>query len=118
MRAGTLDRRITIQRKSDTPSTDGHPVETWSNLVARRWASVMPTGGDERFTDPQYAAKEQTTFHIRWSQDVADLSPLDRIVYPATDGTPAPNTVYDILAVHELGRRETLQIVTFRRADI
>ena len=108
MRAGLMDRRITLQRKSSTPSSSGDPVVTWAAL-ATVWANVSPVRGDERFTDPQYAAKEQTDFRIRYSSDVADLSPLDRILYQSA--------TYDILAVHELGRRETLQIIAFRRAD-
>jgi len=120
MRAGTLDRKITIERKSATPSSSGEPVETWGVLVQRLSASVSPTRGDERFVPPQYVGKETTEFRIRWHQAIADLSPLDRIVYPAiaVSDQPAPNTVYDVVAVHELGRRETLLVIGFRRADI
>jgi SPP1 family predicted phage head-tail adaptor len=120
MRAGLLDRRITIQRKSVTQSGSGQSIETWSTLVQRMWAQVSPVSGDERFTQPQYAAKEQTEFRIRWAQAIADLSPLDRIIYPAVgiSEQPAPASIYDILSVGELGRRETLQIIAFRRADV
>ena len=120
MRAGKLDRLITLQRKDSVASSSGQPIDTWEDLVSRRWASVAPVRGDERFTAPQYAAKEQTEFRIRWSENVADLSPLDRIVYPASNGDPVPDPrhVYDILAVHEIGRFEGLKIITFRRADV
>ena len=120
MRAGTLDRFLTIQRKSVAQSASGEEVVTWGVLVQRRLCSVSPTRGDERFTDPQYAAKQTTEFRIRYSDAVADLTPQDRIVYPAIgDGEEAPATsIYDVLAVHELGRRETLQILAFRRADV
>ena len=121
MRAGRLDRRITIQRKSEIQSASGQPVITWATLptAQRLWASMTPASGDERFTDPQVAAKQQVEFKIRWSLFVADLSPLDRIVYPAINSgdTPAPTAIYDILAVHELERREGLSIIAFRRAD-
>jgi SPP1 family predicted phage head-tail adaptor len=104
MKAGTLDRRITIQRKATTQSDSGQPVDTWAALVGSRWASVRPVRGDERFTAPQYAAKQQTEFQIRWSQDVADLTPLDRIIYPA--GSSDLTAVFDILAVHESAARK------------
>lgn len=123
MRAGRLDRRITIQRKTLAQSTSGQEVELWNTLVARRWANVSPVSGDERFSAPQYAAKEQVVFSIRWSGEVADLSPLDRIIYPAIDTTVVPQPeiahrhIYDVVAVHEIGRREGLRVVTFRRAD-
>jgi head-tail adaptor len=115
-----LVRYITIQRRSVTQSSSGEEVATWGTVVQRRLASVSPTRGDERFSQPQYAAKQTTEFRIRYSNDVADLTPLDRIVYPAIgEGEEAPATsIYDVLAVHELGRRETLQVVAFRRADI
>jgi head-tail adaptor len=121
MRAGRLDRRVTIQRKTETPSASGQPIESWANLSARRWASYSPLGGDERFADPQYAGKQQVEWGIRWSADVAGLRPLDRIVYPALEGSPLPepdhSAIFDIVAVHEIGRREGLRVVTVRRAD-
>jgi SPP1 family predicted phage head-tail adaptor len=122
MRYGRLDRRITIQRKIVTSSPSGQPIETWVDLDPRRWASVNPVSGDERFTEPQLAGKQQTEFQVRYSADVASLTPLDRIVYPAIEpASPPPEippaTIYDVLAVHEVGRREGLRIITSRRAD-
>lgn len=123
MRAGRLDRRITIQRKTLAQSTSGQEVALWNPLVARRWANVSAVSGDERFSAPQYIAKEQVTFTIRWSSEVADLSPLDRILYPAIDTVAPPQSefdprhIHDVVAVHEIGRREGLRVVTFRRAD-
>ena len=116
MKAGKLDRRITVQRKTSTQSDSGQPLDTWATLVGPRWAAVAPVRGDERFTAPQYAAKQQTEFKIRWSQDVADLTPLDRIIYPY--GSENEADIYDVLAVHEIGRQEGMQIITFRRADV
>lgn len=120
MRAGALDRRITIQRKTVTQSPSGAPRETWSNLAQRRPASRKPVRGDERFNTPQLVAREQIEFRIRYSADVANLTPKDRIIEPALSGNETPETraIYDILAVHEIGRREGLQIITARRADV
>jgi head-tail adaptor len=106
MRAGPLNRRIDIQRKSVAPS------ETWSTL-ATRWASVAPVVGTERFALPQISATEQTQFQVRWGSDISDLSPLDRIVYPV--GSTDEGDIYDIAAVHELGRREGFKIIAIRR---
>lgn len=123
MRAGRLDRLITIQRKTSTASSSGEPQESWSDIVTRRPASLAPVRADERFAGPQIGATEQVEFRIRYSQDVADLSPLDRIIYPALsadspDESSTGNRRYDILAVHEIGRREGLQIIAFRRPDV
>jgi SPP1 family predicted phage head-tail adaptor len=121
MRAGRLDRRVTIQRKSDSYSASGEPVETWSTL-ATRWAYVAPVSGDERFSTPQLVARQQSEFGVRWSSDISDLTPLDRIVYPPVpDTSPAPpipsTSIYDIVEVHEIGRREGFKIIAVRRAD-
>ena len=122
MRAGRLDRRITIQRFTTTYSPSGEPIETWTDLVSRRWAEVRPVRGDERFSAPQLAAKEQVEFRIRWGAAVADVNPRDRIVYPAVQpGSPAEEIdearLYDILAVHEISRRDGLRIIAARRVD-
>jgi SPP1 family predicted phage head-tail adaptor len=123
-RAGRLDRRIDIERKTVTHAPSGQPIETWAPLVSRRSASVTPLSGDERFSAPQYVAREQVQFEIRWSPDVASVQPKDRIVYPAVDTSvspapvPAERDIYDIIYVAEIGRRRGLRIVAARRADV
>lgn len=84
---------------------------------------MSPVRGDERFSAPEIAAFEQIEFRIRYSADVADLSPKDRIIYPALSAdspaeVPAARRIHDILAVLEIGRREGLQIITQRRPDV
>lgn len=79
----------------------------------------MPVRSDERFTSEQFVARQQTEFRIRYSLAVADLNPLDRIVYPAsTDSPPSDDVVFDIIEVSELGRREGLKIIAARRAEV
>jgi hypothetical protein len=78
--------------------------------------------GNEAFSTPQIGAKQQAEFHVRWSSTIADLTPLDRIVCPVvpvtSPETPVPDTsIYDIAAVHEIGRRRGLRIIAVRRAD-
>jgi head-tail adaptor len=120
MRAGRLDRKITIQRMTETQSSSGFPVEGWAAISHRRSASYRPIRGDERFSGEQWGASEQVEFAIRYSSDVADVSPLDRVIYPAPETDtpdPADNTIYEIMAVHEIGRREGLRLVAARRAE-
>lgn len=113
-----LDRKIDIERKTVTSASSGQDVETWTKIVTRRSAAVRPLRGDERFTAEQFVASQQVEFLIRWSWDVADLSPLDRIVYPPTGDSPAiDEEIYDIIEVSEAGRREGLKIVAARRAE-
>lgn len=128
MQAGRLDRLITIQRNTPTSGEDGQPSDSWATVGAlRRHASVRPVRGEERFTADQFVALEQIEFRIRYADTVADLTPLDRILYPALTeaevGSSPPTTIetrriYNIMAVHEIGRREGLQILTARRADV
>jgi head-tail adaptor len=113
-----LDRRIDIERQGGGLDDYGQPLDGgWAKLIERRPAAYRVVNGDERFTADQFVAKQQVEFRIRYSQDVADLSPLDRIIYPAS-ATPDESDVYDIMAVTELGRREGLSIMTARRAEV
>lgn len=123
MKAGQLDRRVTIQRKTVTISDSGDTIETWANLSVRRPASMWPVRGDERFASPQEVASDQIEFRIRYSADVAALTPLDRIIHPALDADEDPDDapvryIHDILLVQEIGRREGLKVITLRRADV
>lgn len=122
MRYGRLTRKIAIQRKSVTFGLDGEEVEAWSDLSANRWASVDPVSGDEAFSTPEIGAKQQVEFQVRWSSAIADLNPKDRIIYPlvpvTSPETPVPDTsIYDITAVHEIGRHRGMRIIATRRTD-
>ncbi len=117
MRAGTLDTRIALQRKTTSHSSSGTPIETWSTLV-ERWSSADPVTGDERNAAQQWIAREQTKFTIRWSQEVEDLSPLDRVICPADGASVSPisaRSIYDVIAVHEEGRNKEMIIMAARR---
>jgi head-tail adaptor len=119
MRAGPLDVRILIHRKSVGHSPSGEPIEVWNALGGPRWSSRAPVSGAERFTAVQFAALEQVEFRLRWSSDIDDLQPLDRIIEPASDGNSPPiRSIYDIIAVHEIGRHDALRVFTTRRADV
>lgn len=120
MRAGNLDRRVDIQRKTRTQSSSGEIIETWSDVVANIPASIAPLKGDERFNNPQIVATDQVEFRIRFSTEVAALTPLDRVIYPARGTASPPNEgiVYDILQASELGRREGIRILAARRPDV
>ena len=120
MRAGKLDRVITLQRKTVTISDSGEPIEGWAVLALRRPASMKPVSGTERWVQPSLVADQQVEFQIRYSDDVADLSPLDRIIFPAL-ATGAEvvgaDMIYNILVVQEIGRQDGLQVITRRRPD-
>jgi len=117
LRAGLLDRRIVLQRNVYTLSSSGDKIDSWSTL-STRWASLNPLSGDERNAAQQWIAKEQVKFTVRWSADISDLSPLDRIIFPASDVSESPiptRSTYDVMAVMEEGRQEGLIILAARQ---
>lgn len=108
MRAGKLDRRITIQRASIAASGSGEPVETWADL-ATVWAQARPVRGEERFATRQLVGTAVMTFYMRYRSDLA-ITVKDRISY---DGK-----TWDILDVREVGRRVVTEIDAKARADV
>ena len=122
IRTGTLDRFVTIQRATATQSDSGEPIEAWTTVVLRRPASWWPIAADERFNAPQVIAREQVEFRIHYSDDVADLTPRDRVIYPALTADsplaePANRNIYDIIEATEINRREGIKIKAARRTD-
>lgn len=122
--AGRLDRRISIQTKTEPQSSSGAPRESWSTTVQRMWAAYMPVSGTETFAAPERVARRQIEFRVRYSSLTSALQAnLHRIIYPALDddemSSPiAQSRVYDIQQILELGRHEALRIITQQRADV
>ena len=105
MRAGKLDRVITIQRAVTSPNAFNEPVETWQD-VARVWAQQRPNRGAERFTAQGINGDAVLTFHIRWR---SDLTVKDRILYEGR--------VWNITDVREVGRRVVTEFDCVARAE-
>lgn len=120
LQAGTLDRRISIQRKTEARDAHGEPIETWAQTGKVRWAAMAPVDRlaerTEQYAARQFIATEQIEFKIRWTRDLEDLTPEDRIIYPITPN-PADWQIYEIMTVHEIGRRVGLSILTARRSE-
>lgn len=110
-RAGKLDRRIKIERYTVAQNSLGEEIETWGELDTV-WSAVKPISDGERIEAQQVNAQITTRFIIRYSSDVSDINPKDRIEYPVSSGT-----YYDIFGVKELGRREGFEITATAPAD-
>lgn len=108
MAAGNLDRRVRLERATRAANAFNELVETWATL-ATVWAEYEPLRDAERYAAGQVGATATARFRIRYSSTVADLGPLDRLVY---DGR-----TYDIHAVKEIGRREGLEITAAARTE-
>ena len=121
MRAGTLDRKVTIQRVQRTQSPSGDVQESWQTIASNRWAQIKPISGSEQLGGEQLRAQHQVDIRLRWSSDIADISPLDRIVFPASAATDSPSmssAFYDILWINELKRHDELQVIAIHRSDV
>jgi SPP1 family predicted phage head-tail adaptor len=106
--AGTLDRRIVLQRATTSQDETGQEIETWSTL-ATVWASWRRASARETLAAAEVAAAVTDIFVIRWWSGVADLNPKDQVQYAGR--------TYDIADVAEIGRREGLQINAVARSD-
>lgn len=105
VRAGLLDRRVSLERRVEVVDDSGQPVIQWFP-VAEVWARVEPLGGRENFGAQQFVATGDLRFTIRFRKDI---TPLHRVVY---DGQR-----YDVVSVAEDGRREALLIVARGRTE-
>lgn len=121
MKPGRLDKLITIQRRVSTLSSSGEDIASWVNVAARCPATVTPVRGSETDGRPQPVAQEQVNFMVRRTAALATISPLDRILYPAPqigmEDLVGERTIYDVLAVHEIGRNEGLRFIAQRHSD-
>lgn len=105
MEAGKLDRRISIERATETTDAVGGVVLNWSS-IATVWAGMRPKFGDEKFAVSETAAVADTIFTIR---DWPIVLPTDRVIYK--------DRVYSIRRVDEIGRNEGQEITASSRAD-
>lgn len=108
MEAGKLDRRITIERATESRDEFNNVVLVWSALAVV-WAEKAEIRDSERVAAQEVGAEVTTRFRIRYSSVVADVNPKDRIAFGGR--------IYDIVGVKEIGRKEGLEITAAARAD-
>jgi head-tail adaptor len=99
MRAGLLNRRITIRTGGiTTRSTDGEPIFGWSTILGPVWADRQPISGREMFTQDVRWSNVSMRYIIRYT--TVAISPADRLI--DIDDSSA---VYDIKAVINMDDR-------------
>lgn len=108
MRAGKLDRKVTLERFTETRDAYNEVVKTWATLATVS-ASFEPLSDGERFRAGEVAANASARFQIRYSNTVKTLDPVDRLTFEGT--------TYEIVNVKQLGRREGIEITAAARAD-
>ena len=107
MRAGTLDRRITIRRVSTADDDYGEPIKTWSDfiVVPAAWRNATTS---EKLAALQIGDEVTDIFRIRFSADAATITPMDRLIFDGKD--------YNITGAVQIGRREGIKITATARA--
>lgn len=98
MRAGELDRLITIEQVTESRDAVGGTVLTWSTLAQVR-AKVKPIAGREYYSADRINAQIDALFTIYFRSDVTEKM---RISYDSK--------YWDIQRITEIGRRRGLEI--------
>lgn len=98
MRAGKLDRVITIQRFTNTVADDGAPVQTWTDVATVR-AQLVQSSTDEYIAGRGAADKAVVIFRIRWLDGITNA---DRVSYEGT--------IFNLKETKEIGRRKGLEL--------
>ncbi|MCI4653883.1 phage head closure protein [Sphingomonas aquatilis] len=98
MRAGSLTRKVTIQRQTANTSVDGAGLGEWTDLRTCR-AEMRQQGGREFLTASGPSTEVRRVFFIRW---FAGITAADRVLF---EGSP-----HNIVEVREIGRRDGLEL--------
>ena len=98
MRAGKLDREITVQRATSTIDEAGTPTLTWADVATVR-AQIVQQSTEEFIRG--FGASEETAiiFRLRW---LDGITAADRITYD--------ERIHNIKEVTEIGRRRGLEL--------
>lgn len=98
MRAGKLDKIITIDRFTSTVDEYGTPIEDWTTVATVR-AQIIQSTTEEFMKGWGTSTEAAVVFRIR---HLDGITPADRVTY---DGR-----AYDLKEIKELGRREGLDL--------
>lgn len=102
MRAGNLDREITIEAVTESRTSTGAVTQSWATF-ATVWAERRDVRASEQFKAAREMAECATVWRIRY---LPGLTEKHRI----NDGAQ----YWDIDAIAEIGRREGLEILAMR----
>lgn len=103
MKAGKLDRTITLQAPSyGIPDDYGAVVTTWGDPITVR-AELVAIASDEAVKDSGEAATKAITFRIRY---VDGITTAHRLSYAGS--------YFNVRDIREIGRREALEVLAER----
>ncbi len=96
--AGKMDRRITIDRQTETVKPSGDVSKVWTP-IAVVWAEVLQQSATEFFTGFGEAETGSIIFRIRY---MPGITTADRVTYNGS--------VYGLKEIKEIGRYEALEL--------
>ena len=100
MRAGDMDRRITIQSVEYIDTEYGGYEEVWTD-VGVFWASIKQESGREFFAHGGINSDKKAIFRMRW---IDGITVVHRVIYAEQE--------HNIHEVRELGRKQGLELHT------
>ena len=83
MQAGTLTKRITLQKPGSAVDDYGQPVPGSFDDVATVWAAIRPMGSNERLAASQMQSGQTHVLTVRHTGSLAAATGAWRIVYGA-----------------------------------
>lgn len=104
MRAGKLDRSITVQSFTSTVNDYGTPVETWTDVATVR-AQIIQSSTEEYLTN---GASDTTSIIFR-TRYFGTIVPKSRILFEGEE--------YNVREVKEIGRRKGLDLRCERKVS-
>lgn len=104
MRIGKLDRRIDIERATETTNDFGERVVSWS-VAFSMWAAltIRKSGSFEKIVDGYETSVQMVEFTIRQSSNADGVTTSDRVSYGGKK--------FNIVAVHELERGVDIRLI-------
>jgi SPP1 family predicted phage head-tail adaptor len=109
MRAGDMDRRITVQSFTATLNNHGEKVKSWSD-VGTFWAKLTPQRVMESFRSQQELAQAERGYRVRWNSTTKTIDPKMRLEISNND-SPETFTYWEILGTQLIDRNEGIDIL-------
>ncbi|KFB10336.1 phage head closure protein [Nitratireductor basaltis] len=108
--AGKLDRKITIQRFTETTNEYNEPIQTWADFISVR-AQRKDVSDGEKFAAGQVGSTLMARFTTRSSEQSRTIKPTDRISHEGA--------IWQIIGLKEAGegRRRFIEITAQRDMD-
>lgn len=104
MNIGGIDRRVKIQNYSTNTNLYGELMNVWQDY-ATVWAQIeRKPAAVEQNSAEQIVSVNKVVFVIRYSSVTKLVKPKHRIEYDSK--------YYNILGVHELGRKDRIRLIT------